>query len=65
MAVYPKIKGIPEQKKKDHYRKELAKIHTVNKEADETKKELSKLMNFNESAQVNAENERAAREERE
>lgn len=65
MAIYPKIRGIPEQRMKDHYRKELAKIRTVNKDADETRKEIVKLTALNEKTQFNAENERAARDERE
>ena len=65
MAIYPRIKGIPEQRMKEHYRKELGKIHTVNKDQDETKKELVKLMTMNESALFNAENERAAKEDKE
>jgi len=32
MAIYPKIRGIPEQRMKEHYRSELTKIHTVNKD---------------------------------
>ena len=62
MAIYPKIKGIPEQRLKAHYRSELGKIYTVNKDANDTRVELSKLTNQNENAQQNAHNERAARE---
>lgn len=65
MAIYPKIKGIPEQRMKAHYRNELGKIHTMNREANDTRKELSKLMSQNENAQLNAQNEMAARDDKE
>ena len=63
MAIYPKIKGIPDQKKKENYRKELGKIHTVNKDANDTRKDLVKLVNQNENALFTANNERAFRED--
>ena len=41
MAVYPKIRGVPDQQKKAHYKKELTKVVDANKECDVARKNSS------------------------
>ena len=38
MAVYPKIKGVPVERKKEHYRNELSKIVNENLARDKAQK---------------------------
>ena len=38
MAVYPKIKGVPPERKKEHYRNELSKIVNENLARDKAHK---------------------------
>lgn len=42
MAVYPKIKGVPDFRMKEHYRRELSKIYAENTEVDQARKELNR-----------------------
>ena len=58
MAVYPKIKGVPADRVKEHYRRELSKIIQANQMQDKTRKadNLRSLINereeFNEHATI-------------
>ena len=60
MAVYPKIKGVPPDRVKEHYRRELSKIIQANQMQDKTRKadNLRSLINereeFNEHATIQA-----------
>ena len=49
MAVYPKIRGVPEQRKKEHLKIELSKIASRNKATDEITKELNRVFQENEN----------------
>jgi len=50
MAVYPRIKGVPEQRKKEHLKIQLSKIASKNKATDETTKENNRVFQENENA---------------
>ena len=48
MTVYPKIRGVPEQKKKELYHNELTKIVNENKSIDNARKGVKTLLELNE-----------------
>ncbi len=42
MAVYPKIRGVPDQRKKEVYKRELSKIVDANRDVDDARKYCDK-----------------------
>lgn len=58
MAVYPKIRGVPDQQKKVHYKKELTKVVVANKECDVARKNSSMQNHLTEKAHYNADLQR-------
>ena len=51
MVVYPKIKGVPPERQKEHYRNELSKIVTENLARDKVKKTQEKRRVLDEQTQ--------------
>ena len=49
MTIYPKIKGVPAERKKEHLKQNLTKISAANKEVDEAKKLMDKVNTKNEN----------------
>jgi len=58
MAVYPKIRGVPDQQKKAHYKKALTKVVDANKEWDAARKNSSMQNHLIEKANYNADLQR-------
>ena len=65
MAVYPKIKGVPDFRKKEVYRRDLSKILTENRDHDQARKELTKQSNAQEKDEFMHEATRLAKLEEE
>ena len=51
MVVYPKIKGVPPERKKEQYKNELSKIVTENLARDKVKKTYEKRRVLDEQTQ--------------
>ena len=64
MALYPKIKGIPDQKRKELYKTELSKLVEANNEQDSSMRKTKKALIERERAEFNDLAEKAAKEEK-
>ena len=64
LALYPKIKGIPDNKRKELYKTELSKLVQANNKQDSSLRKTQKDLIKRERAEFNTLAEKAVREEK-